>query len=633
MDSQQILSMMMLSSAALAETYISNCSRNKLAIENVLNRIKIHCNSISHSLGNSSENLIKFFNSIQDLEHYIFTKAGKTVDITHLHDLLDICHTQLRVLLDETMSVIDKNRGNLTPPSFHTIILLIGDLRIIQGLFIKEDQNELHLIDLHDHERLEAEDFIMLIERRQQSLIDRSQLAISPSVFTPATCDSELSVTMSDQHFVVLSKDLGSFYRRQLAQIFTFNQQLSIILKDLQHHVKEVQQGLIHLEPSVSFKLDYLLSNLNYHMNTFLDTQDFPPAFSTDMTSADDVESAQQTYADCAPHDTDHSMETNEPHPDKKEEVHHAQVSDDDFEALLNSVESAKQPVKYVQPTEEMLKVLKERCGEEDIPDAAWSHSTTSDSGINVHGKGITAEKKQRLEAELSKCFPEYQFTFADSDTASNNLSCIVYQKTCNREQPEVEWFENAMATCELILKGNQPHKGRRECLFAVTSAHLLLYKEEMSELEKNDENFHLKLQSCRDDVQKRIDKFVYTAVGTDSPIQVHLCNPPLLSYRNLKYTHDNRSYDFMMDIALIPIESDNNVSLRRLVNSAEICQLASILSLNQGRLLTLTRRNPPIQIYASKRKGQLLPMEQPVDDSDDVPSRGLHIPFKLHNG
>ena len=534
--------MLLLSSAAAFETYQRICTKNKLAIDNVLNRVKILCNLILQSIETSTDSfkiLTQFFDAVQDLEHYLFTIGNNEIDIQHSSDLLDTCYQRLQDLYVNIEATVEGNDvSEFSPSSFYPIILMNGDLNIIKALLIRNGQGYSHgassqpliprLLGDIEQEDIEAHELSICIQQRQQSLIKRSQMAISPSKFTQPKWDTTFTVCLRDHHFVMLTRDMDLISKSNMAQIFAVNEQLCDVLKGLQHQVKEVQEGLVHLEPDVCYRLDILLTALNVEMNKFLDLQAFLPALSqqseyngdkmpgfegSPTTGGSDINAGANQFssAEFVPSSNDDNFQDSD-------ECH----SDDDFEALLDSVETAAEPVTYSQPSEEMLNVLKECCVREQVTDVGWSMST--DNVIMVHGKGVSNVIKLRLETELSGRFPEVSFIFADSEATSNHLSCIIFQKTCNKEKPDVEWFENAKATCELVLKGTQPHKGNRESLFAVTSAHLLLRKEEMGELEKHDEQFHLKLQECRDNVQKRIDKFSIVLLFILSLLFVFTC-------------------------------------------------------------------------------------------------------------
>ena len=651
MDPQELLASTLLLSSAALETYKRICTKNKLAIDNVLNRMKIHCNLILQSVKTSKDSfkiLTQFFDAIQDLEHYLFTMGNNKIDIQHSSDLLDTCYQRLQDLSGNIEATAEGNDVfEFSPSRFYPIILMNGDLNIIKALLIRNGQGYSQgacsqpviprLLGDIEQEDIEAHELSICIKQRQQSLINRSQMAISPSTFTQPTRDTKFSICLRDHHFDIFTRDMDSVPKSNMAQIFAVNEQLCDLLKGLQHQVKEVQEGLVHLEPDVCYRLDILLTALNVEMNNFLDLQALLPVLSqqteyngdkmpgfegSPTTGGSDINAGANQFssAEFIPSSND----------DKFQDSDECQ-SDDDFEALLDSIETAAEPVTYSQPSEEMLKVLKECCVKEYVTDVGWSISSSSENVIMVHGKGVTDVIKLRLENELSGRFPKVSFIFADSEATSNHLSCIIFQKTCNKEKPDVEWFENAKATCELVLKGTQPHKGNRESLFAVTSAHLLLREEEMKKLEKHDEQFHLKLQECRDNVQKRIDKFFYSAaLHPQSPFRIHLCHPPLISYRNLKHKHDGKSYDYMSDIALIPVEGDNGDSIRRWVASTEICQLSCIRRLDQKQVFLLTNKNPPPIVYANGRRGTIVRLEGTLDENDAVPARGLHIPFTL---
>ena len=85
-----------------------------------------------------------------------------------------------------------------------------------------------------------------------------------------------------------------------------------------------------------------------------------------------------------------------------------------------------------------------------------------------------------------------------------------------------------------------------------------------------------------------------------------------------------------MSDIALIPVEGDNEDSIRRWAASTEICQLSCIRRLDQKQVFLLTNKNPPPIVYANGRRGTIVRLEGTLDENDAVPARGLHIPFTL---
>ena len=409
MDPEQLFSSLMVSAGAVNH-YISTSTKNKLALDNVINRIKINCSFIHHSIEDSTEScqiLINFFAAIQDLEYYLFSMGSKVIDIQKSSDLLDICNQQLLDLFKNILLNVERDSRTTDPmaPDFHPIILLNCDLNIIKALFIRDGQEFPcsqpilpQLLGGHHQDDIEAEEMIRSIHQRQQNLLARTQLAVTPSSFSPPS-DSEFSVTLREQHFVILSKKMDNISKSYLAHLFVLNDQLCATLKGFQDQVKEIRMGLVRLEPLTLGRLDILLTDLNTRLNHFIELKAIIPEPSL-----------------MAEHHLDHEYEAVTPLGVSKTNNQQfkpgpskiygnigdpsAYNSDDDFEALLDSIENATETVNYVQPSDEMLRALKECCLREHVKDVCWSLSTSTENGIVVNGKGISDEDKIRLEAE-----------------------------------------------------------------------------------------------------------------------------------------------------------------------------------------------------------------------------------------
>lgn len=277
-------------------------------------------------------------------------------------------------------------------------------------------------------------------------------------------------------------------------------------------------------------------------------------------------------------------------------------------------------------------------CHKFGVTDASWSLSTKSAHHIIVSAKGVTEDVKGRLEDAMSKSYPDFKTDFVDTPLVSNNLSAMVVQRTCNRDNPSVQWGEDDSATCDLLLVGRQPHKDNREMFYAVTSAHLLLYDHEMKALEdKKCIDRQLELNDKRYEVNKRIGEHVYLVRDKNdsqcaSSQHVHLCNPPLVSFRSYQHEADDKCHQFMTDIALIPFEVDSNQSVREVIQRFKIESISSILKLTPEQVHILNASSK--KIHAKGRVGTTVRMKQPFTPNPGHKlSVGIHIPFVLDEG
>ena len=75
------------------------------------------------------------------------------------------------------------------------------------------------------------------------------------------------------------------------------------------------------------------------------------------------------------------------------------------------------------------------------------------------------------LQDEMKQLHPEFTYCFTDVTKPPPSFGCRITRRTCNKTSVTVEWGGNETATCQLLMKGTQPHTGNQDCYFAITSA------------------------------------------------------------------------------------------------------------------------------------------------------------------
>ena len=267
------------------------------------------------------------------------------------------------------------------------------------------------------------------------------------------------------------------------------------------------------------------------------------------------------------------------------------------------------------------------------IKSMIWFHTAKDDGcyNIQVSGQWFSEKDGQALKQELLNLFPDMKVSVIISDTVVNNLSGIIVEKTCNPYSDQVTWIQNGKATCEIILRGIQPHKENRMRLFCVTSAHLLLRRAEMLRLESPEPgcNQDLLMREIRGELLKRTDRHVYTLELANQQDTIHLTNLTLIAYWVSGNSTSPKS--FMTDIAILPIEEGNVGLLKRSLLRNE-CKLTSIMSIAEELLQQLVERQ--IKVFAKNREGRLVPMQQNVEgDNPGILSVGTRISFIVDRG
>lgn len=313
-------------------------------------------------------------------------------------------------------------------------------------------------------------------------------------------------------------------------------------------------------------------------------------------------------------------------------------INEDDFMEFLKGCETSCEPIAYKEPPKDLLRALKNHCREESIIDATWTLSIKVSNKIAVLGKGITKKKKQEIESKLQSKFPTYQFELTNLKPTSSDLSCIVKKK--NYDQVGSNWECGPEAICGIILRGIQPHKDNEECLFAVTSAHLLLDDKVMRKFYGEPQKIQTRLKHCRENVQRQIDKYAYVALTQTTPMyHVHMCNPPLLVYSMMRHIRDALPHDYMMDMVLMPVEAGDAEIIRNLVNEDPILNSISSIGQLSPRMIN---RMVNYRVHAAGRRaethraGTITRMARDVEEQEDVmpedaiPLTGACIPFVL---
>ena len=232
-----------------------------------------------------------------------------------------------------------------------------------------------------------------------------------------------------------------------------------------------------------------------------------------------------------------------------------------------------------------ILTFLYRLCEERSVRDVVWSHAAREKNCLIVRGRGVLEEVKDELETEMRRQHPSHKYVFVElADSTSTDLSCVVVKQKRAKPETATLWEDADKATCEVVLKGKQPHKGDRNSDFAATSAPLLLNKNEQNKITVTDITDQAWLEYYRQEVYKRVDKCVCRiTLSNNQEMDMHLCNPPLIGSRtycapNLSHSENDKTRnerklvpsEFMDDIALLPIESTFDEKIRDLVASNE---------------------------------------------------------------
>lgn len=269
-----------------------------------------------------------------------------------------------------------------------------------------------------------------------------------------------------------------------------------------------------------------------------------------------------------------------------------------------------------------------------------WSMSTLRKNQVIVNCKGITEDTRDSLQKKMKREYPDFDTEFVVIELSTQNLTGVVLQRSCNKTSEKVKWADRETSRCEILLTGLQPHKNDRKAIYAVTSAHLLLYKDEMIAIENADDfqQQELKLNDCRSEVNKRIGEFVYIFQSHGHFQPIDLCNPPLLGFRTCKHPEDVdkdtdlKAYDHMSDIALIPIEQSSSQSVNNLVHQkSEIHLTAAIRHLSESDLDRFVELS--CKVYArEEREGVVVMPKKEVFKVTQKP-RAISLPFTLTKG
>ena len=269
------------------------------------------------------------------------------------------------------------------------------------------------------------------------------------------------------------------------------------------------------------------------------------------------------------------------------------------------------------------------------IKNITWAYSTDSEVSHIFFGVNIASEVILQFDAIVPEMFPDIPVKLVSSETPSLNLSGRISEHTCNPFQKPITWecIGRPTSTCEVILAGHEPHKDGRQRLFAVTSAHLLLSKEEMLPFDSGDsDSHHLSMRALREEVNKRMDRHMYTLqLGQNFDCKLHLSHPPIFSYRYYKDANAENGHgqkQFMNDLAVFPIEMNGIRQLKEsLVRPS--CRLDSIRTLPLSLLQQMVQRS--VRVFSKGREGKLKPMRQVLESGG--PEIGYHLSFELTRG
>lgn len=242
----------------------------------------------------------------------------------------------------------------------------------------------------------------------------------------------------------------------------------------------------------------------------------------------------------------------------------------------------------------------------------------------------------------MQRAHPDFETQFVVIGLSTQNLTGLVRQRSCNKTSDRVQWTDREASKCELLLTGLQPHKNNRKAIYAVTSAHLLLYDKEMLDLEDADDfqQQELKLEYSRNEVNKRIGENVYVFETHGDLQSIDLCNPPLLGFRTCRHSSDQSRenakasvpgpYDYMSDIAIIPVEQSNSQFVDALVQSPEIHLISKIRHLSESFLEEFISKKS--KLYAKGREcAAVLPWREVYDTPKKT--RAICLSFRITKG
>lgn len=242
----------------------------------------------------------------------------------------------------------------------------------------------------------------------------------------------------------------------------------------------------------------------------------------------------------------------------------------------------------------------------------------------------MTSDLLEGLGKQVQQDFPELTVQIVNPDCVSENLGTVIVEEDCNPCHDLVQWKSTGRrATCEVILQGTQPHKNARSSLFGVTSAHLLLSKEEMLRMENVNpqDDQHLLIREFRNNLLQRMDNHVYKMEDNIADRILHLSDHPMLAYRFFK--DEKCDKPFMTDIVILQIEPGNTEKLSSAIQR-DNCSLTSIKRLSQN---ILSQMEGIVQVFAAKDREGIVVTPLNHMTREGSPPLGHHISFFIRAG
>lgn len=205
-------------------------------------------------------------------------------------------------------------------------------------------------------------------------------------------------------------------------------------------------------------------------------------------------------------------------------------------------------------------------CDENSVQHLTWEASQDDPQTLSVCGDRIL-DVKTEIEKVLQTDFPNFNLRLSETDVGCEQLSGKVIQNSHSNI-----WNQTDNATCEIIMQGRLKSKGDRKYLFAVTSGHLLIKKDETDKLiDGGVQEQMANLKEVRDNINCRMHAQYYTLRCDNKHSEVHLGHPSFVSYRFFSElsTHSHSIKSFFNDIAVLAVEPYCMDSLEQLVASA----------------------------------------------------------------
>ena len=258
-----------------------------------------------------------------------------------------------------------------------------------------------------------------------------------------------------------------------------------------------------------------------------------------------------------------------------------------------------------------------------------WSSSPDKPNTVTIFADGMNPELQKALQKEMEGSLPSISVEMANSDCVFENLSSKVVEVNCNPCHDEVKWDNTGnTATCEVILQGSQPQKIKSSSLFCLTSAHLLLKKEEMLRAQdaKSGENLQLIIREIRAELLQRLHYHVYRLSFGDPQKEIDLSHLPMLAYRF--YEDEKNSRPCMTDIVINPIDPGYEEQLE-LARRRDQCRLTSIKPLTSAMLEKIAGR---VKVFVKGQEGILV---QPLHQisSEGHQQLGRHVSLVITQG